>query len=261
MVIFAASLAVIAALVATVVYAQIDAGRPITGDPVSEPRVAPPPPTIDDAPTTTTVPILSPEELAAKVEASVQAVHTFDAAGQPVDATAFVVGSFGGQTLLLTSFAAVRAGTRAPQPPITLEGRNATLWTWHEERDLALLVIGGTYESLGWAAAPARAGDKIFVGGAGQKPAVGVVTATPDGAIEHNILTDAVRQGAPIVNQRGEVLAIASLTYDPSGKASDTVFIGIPVRAACERVLRCGSSNTAPGATATTAGGVTTTTP
>ncbi|MDQ4097672.1 MAG: serine protease [Actinomycetota bacterium] len=259
MVVLAATLAVVAALVATVVYAQIDAGRTISGDPVSEPRVPAPPPTVEEASTASTLPLLSPEELATRVDASVQALHTFDDAGQPVDATAFVVGSFGGQTLLLTSLAAVRAGIRAPQPPITLDGRNATLWTWHEERDLALLVIGGAYESLGWAAAPPRAGDKIFAGGAGRNLGMGVVTATPDGAIEHNIFTEPVRQGAPIVNQRGEVLAMASLTYNPSGKASDTVFIGVPIRTACERVLRCGSGNTSPGAATTTPTSPTTT--
>ena len=254
--------AVIVALVATIIYAQVDAGRKIAGEGTNPPTPpVRPATTADDAPTTTKVEILSPDELAQKVQASERAVHTFDDAGQPVVATAFVVGSFGGQTLLLTSYAAVRAATKAPAPRIVLgESQEATLWTWQEDRDLALLVVGGSIETLPWASAPAKKGDKIFTAAAGQKLSIGVVTGTSGNAVEHNIFTDAARQGAPIVNQRGEVVAMASLTYDPAGKATDTVFIGVPVRAACERVLRCGGGNTIPGATTTTGGSATTST-
>lgn len=260
MVTIAGVVAVVAALVATLVYAQVDAGRKISADRPPAQTVPPrPATTADEGPTTTRVENLSPDELAEKVQASERAVHTFDDAGEPVDATAFVVGTANGQTLLLTSFAAVRAATQAPAPKILLGGsQEATLWTWQEERDMALLVIGGSIPSLPWATAPAKKGDKIFAAAAGQKLTTGVVTGTTGNAIEHNIFTDPPRQGAPIVNQRGEVVAMASLTYDPAGKATDTVFIGVPVRAACERVLSCGGGNTVAGATATTP---TTTTP
>jgi hypothetical protein len=262
MVSIAAIVAVVAALVATLVYAQVDAGRKIAGDVPSGPKVPTrPATTADDATTTTRVQILSPDELAQKVQASERVVHTFDDAGQPVVATAFVVGTANGQTLLLTSFAAVRAATQAPAPKIILgDSQEATLWTWQEERDLALLVVGGSIESLPWATAPAKKGDKIFAAAAGQKLTTGVVTGTTGSDVEHNIFTDPPRQGAPIVNQRGEVVAMASLTYDPAGKATDTVFIGVPIRAACERVLNCGGGNTVAGATTTTGTGATTTT-
>ncbi|MCA1845520.1 MAG: serine protease [Actinobacteria bacterium] len=260
MVILSGALAVVVAVVATIVYAQVDAGRKLTGDPNAPPRATPATTaTADDGPTTTRLEILSPDELSTKLQASVRAVHTFDDAGQPVEGTAFVVGTAGGQTLLLTSFAVVKAAIREPAPPIVLgESTKATLWTWQEDRDLALLTIGGSVESLPWASAPAKKGDKIFSAAAGQKLSTGVVTGVSDSAIEHNIFTDPARQGAPIVNQRGEVVGMASLVYDPTGKASDTVFIGVPIRASCERVIRCAGGNTVAGDTTTTVGTTTT---
>ncbi len=260
MVVLSAVLALVAALVATVVYAVVDAGRKIEGGPSTVSRGgAAPGVTADDAPTTTKVEILSPEELQAKVEAAVRPLHTLDEAGQPVDATAFVIGSFGGQTLLLTSFSVVRAAAREPAPPIVLgESQKAELWTWQEDKDFALLVVGGSNESLPMAQVLPKKGERIYAGAAGQKLSLGVVLGISAGAIEHNIFTDPLRQGAPIVNQKGEVVAMASLTFDPAGKATDNLFIAVPVRAACERVVRCGSSNTTPGATPSTAATTTT---
>jgi hypothetical protein len=216
----------------------------------------------DDGPTTTKAPeVLSQDDLTKKLNASVRSVQTLDDAGQPVQGTAFVVGSFGGQTLLLTSFAVVRAGTRDPAPPITLNGnQTATLWTWQEQRDLALLVIGGSVESLPWAAAPPKNGDKVYAGVAGQKLAQGVVTGVSDDGIATNIFVDGARQGAPIVNQKGEVVAMASAAYNPGGRGTDTTFIGVPIKAACDQVLRCGGGNTAPAASTTTVPGAATTT-
>ncbi|MGH9276829.1 MAG: hypothetical protein ACRD12_01770, partial [Acidimicrobiales bacterium] len=118
------TLAVIVAFVATLVYAQVDAGRTITTEPSTVPR--PPQAQASGEGAASTIArapeILSEADLGKKMGASVRLVKTQDESGQPVEGSAFVVGSFGGQTLLLTSFAVVRAGTRAPAPPITLEG-------------------------------------------------------------------------------------------------------------------------------------------
>ena len=249
-------LAVIVAFVATFAWAIVDASKPIES-PESENTAAPtfvPPPTVDPQTSTTRPPEdLTEEEVARRVAATVRPVQTRDEAGQPISGTAFVVGSFGGQTLLLTSFDVVRASTKNPGPGITLDGsRQASLWTWDEAKDLALLVTGGSIESLPWATIAPRAGDKIWAGGAGQRMSAGVILAANDTGIEHNIFIDDVRRGAPLVNERGELLGMASLAYNPGGRGTDTVFIAIPVRTACERVLRCGSGNTTPeGATAT----------
>lgn len=257
----AGALALVVALVSTCVYAQVDAGRTIT----TEPNTVPQPPSTRAAsapnPDVTRAPeILSEGDLAKKTAASVRLVKTQDESGQPVEGSAFVVGSFGGQTLLLTSFAVVRAGTRAPAPTITVEGsRQVTLWTWQEDKDLALLVVPGSIETLPWAPG-VRVGEKVWVAGAGQKLAVGVVTANGEG-IEHNVFTEGVRQGAPLVNQKGEVVAMASAVYNPSGRATDTVFYGVPVRAACEKVLRCGGGTTSPTSGGSGAGATTTAPP
>lgn len=256
MVLLATILAIVVAFVATLVYAQVDASRPI-GEQVenSQPPQTAPPPT-QEGPTTTKAPeALSPDDLARKVATAVRGVQTLDESGQPVQGTAFVVGSFNQQTLLVTSLAVVRASTRTPSPTISLSpGGEATLWTWQEEKDLALLVIGGNAEALSWVSGSTglKTGDRIWAGTAGQDPAPGEVTAVSDTGIEHNIVIDGARQGAPLVNQRGEIVGVASRAYNPGGRATETLFIGVPIRATCERVLRCGTGNTSPEATTTT---------
>lgn len=260
MIVLATLIAVVAAFVATYVYAEIDARKDPGGTNTTVARTEITlSPTVPPDQTTTTVKQLSEQELATKVAASVRTVQTRDNAGQPSTGTAFVVGSFGGQTLLLTSFEVVRANTRAPGPGITLDGgRQATLWTWQEEKDLALLVIGGSVESLPWAPGAPKVGDKIYAGGAGQPLSVGAAQAVSEAGIEHNIFIDDVRRGAPLVNRNGEVLGMTSRAYNPTGRG-ETQFTAIPIRAACERMLRCGSGNTSPGEATPESGGPSTT--
>ncbi len=74
-------------------------------------------------PTTTTKPNLSVEALGDRVAPSVWRVSTLDESGKPVEASAVVAGSFGGQSFLLTTLTAVRASTRVPGPPLVV--RNA----------------------------------------------------------------------------------------------------------------------------------------
>lgn len=258
-IVLATALAAIVALVATLVYATVDAGRPLEGGPTTIADAsgdATPSVVITEPQVTTTKPpeVLSPDALAKKLSGSVRSVKTLDEAGQPVEGTAFVVGSFGGQTLFLTSLALVRSGTRAPAPPIALgDNRQATLWTWDEPRDLALLVIGGIIESLPWVTANAgpKQGERLFTSN-GSKLVAGVILASSAAGIEHNIFVDDRLQGAPLVNQKGEVLAMASSAYNPGGKGTDTVFTGVPIGLACEQVLRCGSGNTTASSTSPT---------
>ncbi len=258
---FGAMLLVIAlsmavAFVATIVYATVDAGRPLQGGPTTLPSgtagTTPKVEITEPQVSTTKVPEdLPPDALTNKLAASVRVVKTLSEEGQPLEGTSFVVGSFGGQTLLLTSFSLVRAGTRVPAPPITIgDNREATLWTWQEAKDLALLVIPGSIASLPWvnAAAPPKAGERLFSIKDG-KLVTGVILASSLTGIEHNIFTDEKLQGAPLVNQKGEVLAMASRSYNPDGKGTETVFTGVPISFACEQVLRCGSGNTSASST------------
>lgn len=199
----------------------------------------------------TTVPELTADGVAKKVGQSVWSVNTLDEVGRPVDGSAFVAGSSGGQTFLLTSLALVRAATRIPAPVVTVRNGgtqlDATLWTWHEERDLALLAIPRTVPSLLWAtgAGAARAGQKVYAAtGSGGGVTPGLIVGASAAAIEHNVFVDGNRPGGPLLNARGEVLGVLSRDYDPAGTATDRSFFAVPVAAACEKVLACGVTTT-----------------
>lgn len=226
----------------------------------------------DAAGTTTTRPeVLSPEALAKKVAPSVWSVNTLDEAGRPTSGSAFAASSAPGQTLLLTSLEVVQASTRQPSPDIVVRNGGtevkATLWTWQEDIDMALLVINRSQPALKWAddeAAP-KPGDKLFVAVGSGGVAPGVVGAMSPSSIQHNIFTDEGRRGAALVSDKGEVIGMASLAFNPGGAGTDRIFFGVPVRSACVRVLACGGGNTDPGATPTSIapppGGTTTTAP
>ena len=85
------------------------------------------------------------EALLKKVSPSLWFVRTLDEAGQPAVGSAFVAASDSEQTYLLGSYSTVRAATRQPGPQVFVrhgeEELRATLWSWQEERDLALLIV------------------------------------------------------------------------------------------------------------------------
>ena len=218
------------------------------------------------APTTTTTPDLSPAALATKVAPSVWSVSTLDEAGRPVEGSGFVVAASGGQSLLLTSLAVVRAATRAPGPVISVRNGSrsveATLWSWQEDRDLALLTVPGASPVLRWAerAPEPGAGGSVYAAPAGGGVTPGALSAVSPVGLEHNILTDDRHQGAPLVDPKGQVLGMLSREYNPGGAGTDRLFFAVPVRTACERVIRCGTesrprpttTSTRPGAPLTT---------
>lgn len=225
--------------------AQDLAGRPAPEAPLAN---APDP---NSAATTTTVETLSPAALTKKVARSIWTVGTLDDAGRPIEGSAFVTGSNSGRSFLLTSLSVVRSATRIPGPPIVVRSGGqeleALLWTWHDERDLALLAIDRVLPSIGWAsdAVAASAGQKVYgASGAGPELIAGVINSTSPAAIAHNIFTEGTRPGGALISERGEVLGVLSGVYDPAGTATDRVFYAVPVRAACERVLACGGTTT-----------------
>jgi S1-C subfamily serine protease len=244
------------------VYTQSESGKVELQDPAGpqRPENANPVPTPATVPATTTtkLEVLSVEALGRKVAPSVWRVSTMDEAGNPVEVSALVAGSFGGQSFLLTTFSALRASTKAPGPEIVVRNggsqTTATLWTWQEDRDLALLVIPRVAPPLQWVADnhAAKAGDKVFVGAEGTGLVQGKVTSVSSTGIEHDILIDGLRQGGPLVNDRGEVLGMASSAYNPGGVGTDRIFIAVPIRDACEQVLSCSSGTPAAAPSATT---------
>lgn len=210
------------------------------------------------------------EALIRKVEKSVWFVRTLDEVGQPSVGSAFVVASDPDQTLLLTSYTAVRAATKTPGPQVFVRKGDrevkATLWTWDESKDLALLVIGqGNVPKLDFArAADARIGVRVFalsgLGASGGAITQGFVADVSSVAVQHDAAVGQSFQGGPLLTSDGEVLAVASRAYAPLGFASDGVWFGVPIRSACEKVLNCPSGSVAGAGARTNPARATTTT-
>ena len=234
------------------IYTSSDNAQIAAVDPADQTRTLPtaPPVTEPAGPTTTKAEILTPDGIAKRTAPSVWSVSSLDESGRPVEGAGFIAGSFGGQTYLLTSFSVVRAATRIPGPEIVVRNGGsdlkATLWTWQEDRDLALLVTSRSVASLTWATddpAP-KAGDKVYLVAAGGGPVAGVLSGVSPTSIQHNIHVDERRQGAPLINERGQVLGMASLGLTPPGVVPPVdTFFAVPIASACDRVLNCGGGN------------------
>lgn len=245
-------MSVLVGFIGAAIYTSSDNAKVATVDPTDQSRAAPTvPPSNEPATTTTKVPeILTADGVAKKAAPSVYSVASLDDAGRAVEGSGFVAGSFGGQTYVLTSLALVRAATRIPGPDIVVRNGSseskATLWTWQEDRDLALLVIGRAAPSLSWAdqSPAAKPGDKVYVAAAGGVVA-GVISSVSASSIQHNVFIDERRQGAALLNEKGQVLGITSLSFNPGATSTDTVFYAVPIGAACDRVLTCGTGNAA----------------
>ena len=274
------------ALVLSVIVGLTGALIYVSSEPTSapaDPTEEPPEASGDLAPglqetTTTKAEILSTEALTKKVAPSVWTVDTLDEEGRPSVGSAFAAGSAPGQTFLLTSLAVVQSSTRQPSPDINVRNGNtqvkATLWSWQEEFDLAMLVIARSVPSISWVDTDGipKPGDKLFVAaGTGGLSAGALATLSPT-IVQHNIFTDEMRRGGPLLTEKGQVVGMASQAYNPGGAGTERIFFGVPVGISCQKVLACGAGNldadsaTAssiappPGGTTTTAAGGRTTT-
>ncbi|MGH3755872.1 MAG: trypsin-like peptidase domain-containing protein [Pseudonocardiaceae bacterium] len=192
------------------------------------------------------------EALVEKLRPSLFFVSTLDESGQPSVGTAFAVASDAEQTLALTSYATVRAATRSPGPALTvrLDGEEvkAQIWTWQEDKDLALLVVAkGSVPALALAPEdpPVGTGERVFavsaLGAAGGAISQGFVADMSAAGIQHDAAVGPAFQGGPLVNSAGAVLAVSSRAYAPLGFPSDSVLFAPLVRTACEKVLKCPS--------------------
>lgn len=189
-------------------------------------------------------------KLISETKESVWFVSTLDEAGQPSVGSAFVVSSDDDQALMLTSFHVVRAAARQPGPGIRVRNGDqeldATLWTWHEERDLALLIVerGGIPKLEVAPTEPAlQPGTRVFaisgLGASGGAAVQGFVADVSGAGIQHTAPLGPQFQGGPLVNTKGEILGVASRAYAPLGFETDTVFFAPGIRTACDRVLNC----------------------
>ena len=197
------------------------------------------------------------EGLLKKANEAVWFVRTLDEAGQPSVGSAFAVASDADETLLVASFASVRAATFSPGPQVVVrrgeEESRATVWTWHPERDLALLVLNkGNLPKLDFAPRdpPLKTGERVFavsgLGGAGGSVTQGFVADVSANGIQNDAAVGTHFQGGPLVNSEGKVLGIASRAFAPLGFRTEGVFFSPLARMACERILKCPSGT--PGA-------------
>lgn len=246
-------IAIITGLVGATIWTSSDSAEVRRAD--SSPSLNPLP-TGDTTPeqqTTTTKPDLSMDAIEKKVSPLVWTLSTLDQSGQPSQASAFVVGTTGGQTFLVTSLAAVEAATQAPAPPITAQNGSfngpATLWTWDAERDLALLAVSRPRaENIDWAnnKPDPKPGDRIFAlsGGPDNKVTPGILISVTGGVYQHNIFIDDARRGGPLVNVKGEVIAVSSAAFTGGGNPTDAAFFSVPIHGLCDTVMHCAGVNT-----------------
>jgi S1-C subfamily serine protease len=199
------------------------------------------------------------EALAKKAQPSVWFVSTLDEAGQPSVGSAFVVASDGDQTLMVTSFNTVRAATRTPGPAITVrkgdEQLKATLRTWQDDKDIALLIVAKpNLPKLTFAPSdpPLKLGERVFpvsgLGASGAAITQGFVADISSAGVQHDAAVGPAFQGGPLLNDKGEVVAVASRAYAPLGFGTDDVFFAVPIRATCEKILRCPDGGGTPSA-------------
>jgi S1-C subfamily serine protease len=194
-------------------------------------------------------------ELINKVKDSVYLIDTQDDLGQSKVGSAFVVTADAERSYLVTALSVVRAATRRPGPGIILRNGDqqvpATLWTWQEERDLALLVVDkGSLPRIKWAPSgqAAEFGERVFVvagiGGAGGSITQGFVADVSASGIQHDAAATGAFAGGPLLNSKGELLGMATTGYAPLGFTSDRVTFAPPIRSVCEKVLKCPEGGT-----------------
>jgi S1-C subfamily serine protease len=199
------------------------------------------------------------DALVKKVQASVWFVSTLDEGGQPSVGSAFVVASDSNQSLLLTSFNTVRAATHAPGPQVTVrkgdEQIKATLQTWQEDKDLALLIIPkANLPKLTFVPKdpPLKTGERVFavsgLGASGGAISQGFIADVSSAGVQHDAAIGSAFQGGPLLNDKGEVLAVSSRAYAPLGFTTDGVYFGVPIQSSCEKVLKCPADNGTPSA-------------
>ena len=131
----------------------------------------------------------------------------------------------------------------------------ATLWTWQDDHDLALLIIKKPGQArLPWSSdTPAtKIGDRVFaVSGLGTNGGAitqGFVADVSSTGIQTDAPVGTAFQGGPLLNSKGEVLGVASRAYAPLGFTTEGVYFAIPIHSACDKVLRCPSGEpNAPG--------------
>lgn len=191
-------------------------------------------------------------QLAEVFAPSVWFVATLDEDGRPSVGSAFAVASTPESTLMVTSFATVRAASVNPAPEITVrngsEDAVATLVNFDADRDLALLSVPrGDVPVIDWATDDQQAkalGSRVFpvsgFGGAGASLTSGLVIDQNGAGFLHDARIGLFMQGGPIVTSDGKVIGVASVAYKPLGFDPGEVHFSVAINSVCEKLLDCG---------------------
>jgi S1-C subfamily serine protease len=178
-------------------------------------------------------------------------VQTRDEQGATEVGSAFVVANTDTQSLLLTSLDVVASSTIAPGPEIRVQQGDkdlvAQLWSWDGDLDVALLIVDDPeLPALEWASdeTAARAlSSGVYVvgaqGGLGATAIPGSVIDQNAAGFQHTAVIGTAYRGGPILTNKGEVLGLASLAYQPLGYDPGEVHFSPPIGRACGTVLTC----------------------
>jgi S1-C subfamily serine protease len=195
--------------------------------------------------------------LPGRVGPGVWFVRTLDPAGKASVGSSFVVQSDEQGSLLLTSYEVVAAATAKPAPPLTIEKNGevipAELWAWDADHDLALLKTPRAgLPQLEWAPEAVRsrvAGTRLYAlsgaGGQGATASPGLAIDQNQSGVRHNTPLSPEFRGGPLVNATGQVVALVSTAYRPTGIDAGEIPYAPAILVACEKVLRCPSAVTA----------------
>ncbi len=181
---------------------------------------------------------------------SVWLVETRDADGRVAVGSAFAVAEHRGGTALVTSLDVVRAATIEPGPPVELlkgdRRVEADVWSWDEDRDLALLVVAEAIPALTLAGEQAQAsavGSRVFAlggfGGQGATAVPGVLVDRSGQGLQHTAPVGTLYAGGPLLDGGGRVLGVASGAYQPLGVEPGPVAQAPDVAGLCAELLRC----------------------
>ena len=188
--------------------------------------------------------------LPASAGPSVWLLETRDGDGAVVAGSAFAVVGHRGGTAMVTSYDLVRAATVEPGPAVELlkDDRRieAEVWSWDEERDLALLVVDAEIPALPLAGDRAQVeaiGHRVFAlsgfGGQGASAAPGVVIDHSPVGLQHTAPIGTFANGGPLLDGEGRVLGMASIAYGPLGVDPGAVPQAPDVAGLCAEILRC----------------------
>ncbi len=181
---------------------------------------------------------------------SVWLVETRDEAGAVTHGSAFAIVGHNGGTALITSHAVVQSSTTQPGPVIELlkggQRIPATLWAWDAQTDLALLVVDQELPVLTMANETTQVrsvGGPVFVmsgfGGQGATASPGHLIDHSQIGLQHTASVGTLYSGGPLVDSEGNVLGMASNSYQPLGISPGDVPQAPDVAAICSTVLRC----------------------